>query len=50
MTMHLIKIPVFTHASRVTKFGMFIMKTQQSILEFQLVRPNDKALRAFLWI
>ena len=28
MTTHLIKIPVLTHASRVTKFSTFIFKTK----------------------
>ena len=49
-TMHLIKIPVFTHPSRVTKFSMFILRRRQRSLEFRLVRPDDKALGAFPWI
>ena len=49
-TMHLIKIPVLTHASRVTKFSMFILRRRQRSLEFRLVRPDDKALGAFPWI
>ena len=46
-TTHLIKIQVFTHASRVTKFSMFISRQKQRNLEFRLVRPDDKALGAF---
>ena len=49
-TTHLIKIPVFTHAGRVTKFSAFILRRRQRSLEFRLVQPDDKALGAFLWI
>ena len=49
-TTHLIKIPVFTHASRVTKFSTFILRRRQRSLEFRLVQPDDKALGAFPWI
>jgi hypothetical protein len=47
---HLIKIPVFIHASRVTKFSMLILRRRQRSLEFRLVRPDDKVLGAFPWI
>ena len=40
-TTHLIKIQVFTHASRVTKFSTFISRRKQRSLEFRLVRPDD---------
>ena len=50
MTTHLIKIPVFTYASRVTKFSTFILRRRQRSLEFRLVQPDDKALGAFPWI
>jgi hypothetical protein len=49
-TTHLIKISTFTHASRVTKFSMLILRRRQRSLEFRLVRPDDKALGAFPWI
>ena len=46
MTMHLIKIKIFTH---ITEFSMCIWQKQKS-LEFQLIQPDDKALGVFLWI
>ena len=46
-TTHLIKIPVFTHASRVTKFSRFILRQRQRSMKFLLVRPDNKALGAF---
>jgi hypothetical protein len=50
MTTHLVKIPVFTHTSRVTKFSMLVLRRRQRSLEFRFVRPDDKALIAFPWI
>jgi hypothetical protein len=49
-TTHLIKITVFTHASRVTKFSMLGLRPRQISLEFRLVQPDDKVLGAFPWI
>ena len=49
MTTHLIKIPVLTHASCITKLRLFLRRRQRS-LEFRLVQPDDKALEAFPWI
>ena len=49
-TMHLIKIQVFTHASRVTIFSTFIFKMKAENLGVSIIQPDDKALGAFLWI
>ena len=46
MTMHLIKIQVYTHGSRVTDFS----DKDKKSLEFRLIQPDDKALGAFPWI
>ena len=43
MTTHLIKIPVFTHASRVTKFSMCILRPRQRSKKLRLLGPDYKA-------
>ena len=42
-TTHLIKIPVFTHASCVTKFSVYILRPRQRSKKFLLVGPDYKA-------
>ena len=42
-TMHLIKIPDFTHASHVTKFSVYILRPRQRSKKFRLVWPDYKA-------
>ena len=44
---HLIKIQVFTHASRIAKFSRFYFQDKTEKLG---VQPNDKALGALPWI
>ena len=45
-TTHLIKIPVFTHASRVTKFSVYILRPRQRSKKFRLVGPDYKGSEA----
>ena len=49
-TTHLIQIPVFTHTSRVTNFGVFIIKVKAEKLGVLTCMARRQDFGAFPWI